>query len=126
MGGVTSGQILKFAGPDGREKTTHVPAGVSAGEKFPVVIPAPVLFAVAVPDGKLRKVTVPEGIEEGQTFETVVYPSASMEVKVEIPEGKEAGEEFQFAGPNEVPLTTRVPEGKKAGDTIVVSIPRIQ
>ena len=47
-------------------------------------------IAVSGPDRKLRKVTIPVGIEEEQTFEAVVYPSASMEEKIEIPEGKEA------------------------------------
>merc|ERR1712136_5158 len=101
--GSKEGEVMTFFLPDGRPKSTHVPAGLNAGDKFPVVIPAPVLFPVAVPEGK----------------------KAGDEIEYSGPEGKEAGEEFQFAGPNGVPLTTRVPEGKKAGDTIVVSIPRI-
>merc|ERR1712135_93809 len=126
--GCKEGEIMTFVLPDGRPKTTHVPTGMNAGDKFPVVIPAPVLFPVVVPEGKKAGDEIeyngPDGIEEG-TFNTVVYPSSSMDVKVEIPEGKEAGQEFQFPGPNGVPLTTSVPEGKKAGDTIVVSVPRI-
>ena len=69
-----------FVLPDGRSETTRVPAGLTAGDKFSVVIPAPVPFTVVVPEGKMagneieyngpdvkrRKVTMPCGFEEGK------------------------------------------------------------
>ena len=50
---LTVPSVLTFVLPDGRSETTHVPAGLNAGDKFPVVIPAPVPFPVVVPEGKM-------------------------------------------------------------------------
>ena len=42
------------------------------------------------PDDKVGKSPFSEACRKSEEFETVVYPLASMEEKVEIPEGREA------------------------------------
>ena len=51
-GGCNEGETTTFALPDGRSEATRVLAGIKAGDKFPVMFPAPVLFHVVAPEGK--------------------------------------------------------------------------
>ena len=48
------------------------------------------VIAYSGPDDKLGKSPFPKASRKGKAFETAVYPSASVEAKVEIPEGREA------------------------------------
>ena len=81
-------QVMTLVLPDGRPRTTDVPAGLRAGDKFPVNTLTPVLpgkkggdeMEHSEPGGKRRKVPIPEEIEAGQAFETVGCPSAPMDV----------------------------------------------
>merc|ERR1712060_945423 len=73
--GSKPGDVITFALPDSRPKTTQIPEGVAAGQTFTVMIPAPHPFPVPVPtdkgpgdeisfvgpDGRERKAVVPEG-----------------------------------------------------------------
>ena len=47
-------------------------------------------IAYYVPDDKLGKSPFPKASRKGKSFGAVVFPSASMEAKVEIPGGREA------------------------------------
>ena len=47
-------------------------------------------IAYSGPDDKLGKSPFPKASRKGKAFEAVVYPSASMEAKVESPGGREA------------------------------------
>ena len=78
--GLQGGRDHDLCAAAGRSEATQVPAGVKAGDKFPVMFPAPVLFPVVAPEGKkarneiehdashgkLSKVTMSDGCEEGK------------------------------------------------------------
>jgi len=139
--GVKSGEMMRFVGPDGKERQTLVPEGTNEGDSITVMdapASAPMQpFVVKVPedwkkgemmrftgpDGRERTTDVPAGTEAGGSFTVMVDGPTTMQVKVKIPEGVEPGQDFQFEGPSGLRFTTKVPEDMKPGEEITIAIP---
>merc|ERR1712135_189552 len=86
--GVTPGQILKFPGPDGRERQAKVPEGVEAGQTFSVQDGPPMVQF---------EVTVPEGSKEGEVM-TFFLPDGRPKT-THVPAGLNAGDKFPVVIP---------------------------
>jgi hypothetical protein len=98
--GMTAGEQFTILVPDGRHVSVVVPAGKAAGTKIQVEVPP-------APPPIFIEVVIPEGMESGGHI-PVLLPDGR-QVSVVVPAGNAAGAKIQFAVPSAGPSAALTP-----------------